>query len=302
MVPRMILLALAPLAAQVAQDARPPATWLDPDRGGPPGTSYHTFASKLAAGEVSYLIYLPPDYDTAAGRRYPVVYWLHGLGGNQRAGGKFVAELNAAIEAGKAPPMIAVLVNGLRDKFYCDSPDGKWPLESAIVKELIPHVDRTYRTMARRESRAVEGFSMGGYGAAHLGFKYPELFGIVGIMSGALLDTERMSAQNTPIFQNSFHGDKEFMRANDPFTIVRKNADAIRGRTAVRIAVGGEDALQVRDRAFHELLNELKVEHEFEVVPGVAHNSVKFYEALGDRAFGYYVRVLRVGGLGAEAR
>ena len=53
-----------------------------------------------------------------------------------------------------------------------------------IVKELTPHVDATYRTIARREDRAVEGFSMGGYGAAHLGFKYPEVFGIVGIMSG----------------------------------------------------------------------------------------------------------------------
>ena len=51
--------------------------------------------------------------------------------------------------------MIAVLVNGLRDKFYCDSPDGKWPLESVIVQELIPHIDTTYRTTGGEDFSAV---------------------------------------------------------------------------------------------------------------------------------------------------
>ena len=56
------------------------------------------------------------------------------------------------------------------------------------MKDLIPHIDATYRTIADRGSRWVEGFSMGGFGAAHLGFKYPEIFGAVSIMSGALFD------------------------------------------------------------------------------------------------------------------
>jgi endo-1,4-beta-xylanase len=180
----------------------------------------------------------------------------------------------------------------MRDRFYCDSPDGKSPVESVIVNELVPHVDRTYRTMAKRETRAVEGFSMGGYGAAHLGFKYPELFGIVGIMAGALIRADVMASQQSPIFRNSFGGDKVFMTANDPSTLVRANADAIRGKTTVRIAVGDRDSLQVRSQAFHELLAELKIEHEYEVVPGVTHNSGLFYDTLTERAFAYYEKAL----------
>src|ERR1035438_5393497 len=93
-------------------------------------------------------------------------------------------------EAGKIPEMIVVLVNGMKDSFYNDSPDGKWPVDSVIIKELIPHVDQTYRTIAGREGRAVEGFSMGGYGTAHLGFKHPDVFSVVSIRSGALTDSE----------------------------------------------------------------------------------------------------------------
>ncbi len=187
-------LLLAALASGLAaQPARPPAPWLDPDRSEPAGSRYATFPSQLAGGEVSYLIYLPPGYEAAPERRYPVVYWLHGLGGDQRRGAAFVTRLNLAIRNGRAPAMIAVLVNGLRDSFYCDSRDGRWPVESVIVKELIPHIDRAYRTLARREARAIEGYSMGGYGAAHLAFKFPEVFGLAGIMAGAALDFETVA-------------------------------------------------------------------------------------------------------------
>src|SRR5262249_14301593 len=81
--------------------------------------------------------------------------------------------------------------------------------------------------------------------------------------------------------------DPEYVEANNPFTLVRKNADAIRGRTAVRIAVGDQDNLQVRDKAFNELLNELKIDHEFELVPGIAHNGTAFYNKLGAAAFAW---------------
>jgi enterochelin esterase-like enzyme len=279
---------LATLA--LAQAPRPPASWLDPDKSEPAGTHYKTFSSRLAGGEVSYLISLPGTYETEQAQRYPVVYWLHGLGGNQRAGAKFVDQLNAAVRAGKAPAMIVVLVNGMRDAFYNDSPDGKWPIESVIVKELIPHIDKTYRTVPRRESRAVEGYSMGGYGAAHLGFKYPDLFGIVGVMAGALI--EPRAEVQPAVFEKMFGSDKAYVQANDPFALVRKNADAVRGRTAIRVSVGDQDGLQVRDKAFHDLLNELKIDHEWELVPGVAHNGSLFYEKLGERAFAYYQKAL----------
>ena len=142
-------------ATAIVALAQVPAAWLDPDKTEPACTHYRTFPSKLAGGDVSYLVYLPPTYESEPVARFPVVYWLHGLNGNQRAGAKFVEQLDLAIRAGKSPAMIAILVNGMKDAFYNDSPDAKWPVESVIIKELIPHVNKTYRTVPRRESRAM---------------------------------------------------------------------------------------------------------------------------------------------------
>ena len=62
--------------------------------------------------------------------------------------------------------MIVVLPNGLKDGWWVDMADGSQPVESVILKDLIPHVDATYRTISDRRGRAVEGFSMGAGGAA----------------------------------------------------------------------------------------------------------------------------------------
>jgi S-formylglutathione hydrolase FrmB len=131
--------------------------------------------------------------------------------------------------------MIAVLVNGMRDSLYCDSPDGKIPVESVIVKELVPHVDAAYRTVANRQGRSVEGFSMGGFGARRLGFKYPEVFGAVGMMAGVYQDVESVVLPRVPdIAQKMFGGDMQRARAANPSVLLEKNLAAIRGRTFVR--------------------------------------------------------------------
>ena len=294
---RSILPFFLAAAAAFAQPAQPgprpparPAQWVEPDRAEPAGTHYRTFASRLAKSDVSYQIYLPPDYDSAPNRRYPVIYWLHGYNGDQRSGLPFVRHLDTCIREGTIPPHIVVLPNGMRTWFYNDAPDGSMPVESVIVKELIPHVDATYRTVGTRDGRSIEGFSMGGYGAAHLGFKYPEVFHAVGIMSGALIPPETLAAtrEPVPIFAKMFGADMSRVVANDPFELARKNADALRGKTLIRVAVGGADSLLARNRAMHELLDELQIPHEFEVVPGIAHAAPRFYDALGERAFTRY--------------
>ena len=289
-----LLLTLVTASAQTPAEpnTQPNQSWADTNHTEPAGTHYRTFPSQLAGTEVSYLIYLPPDYQTNLSRRYPVVYWLHGYGGNPRAGAVFVTPLDAAIRAGKAPAMIVVLVNGMAASFYCDSPDGKKPVDSVIVKELIPHVDRTYRTIARREARAVEGFSMGGYGTAHLGFKHPDLFGLVSVRSGALTDSVEWGELKPPQGgrrKMMLAAPKDYFDATDLATQIRNNADAIRARSKVRIAVGSEDTLRPNNQALHEFLTQLKIEHEYEVVPGAAHDSRLVYKILGDREFSWYM-------------
>jgi len=75
---------------------------------------------------------------------------------------------------------------------------------------------------------------------------------------------------------------------------VKKNADAIRGKTAIRIAVGDQDKLMPYNQALHALLTELKIEHEYEVVPGVPHDSSRLYRTLGARAFAWYQKAWSV--------
>jgi enterochelin esterase-like enzyme len=289
------VLLMMPVLVAAEKKAAPsgPPVWLDPDRSEPAGAHYRTFKSQLVDSEVSYLIYLPPDYETNTARRYPVVYWLHGFGGNPRAGAAFVKPLDAAIRAGKAPAMIVVLVNGIAASFYCDSPNGKQPVDSMITKELIPHVDATYRTIAQRESRAVEGFSMGGYGAAHLGFKHPNLFGLVSIMSGAITDSVEWGPLKPPQGgrrEMMLKAEKSYFEANDLATVIRTNADVIRGNTQVRMAVGSEDSLRPNNQALHEFLQELKIEHDFEVIPGAGHDTKLVYEKLGERLLDWYLK------------
>jgi len=288
----MLLLAAAllTLAPQTPASAPPAeAAWLDPDRSEPPLTRYRTFSSRAAGGEVSYLIYLPHDYDTAPARRYPVVYWLHGVGGSQRGGATFVVHLDAAIRSGDTPPRIAVLVNGLRDSRYFDSHDGRRPVETVLIQDLLPHIDKTYRTVPRREARAVEGFSMGGFGAARLLFKYPDLFGAASIIAGALLDTDSVATTMHPeLFGKNFGSSKPYFHAGSPWVLAYQNAAAVRGRTRVRIGVGALDHLYERNLTFHEMLQRLGIDSEFFSVPGVAHNQRQFYEKLGPAAFRFY--------------
>ncbi|MCI0535123.1 MAG: alpha/beta fold hydrolase, partial [Verrucomicrobiales bacterium] len=271
-----------------------PAAWAEP-KAEPDGMKYRTFASKAAGTEVSYLIYLPPDYETAKAKRYPLFYWLHGRGGSQTAASQLVKRLDPAIRAGKAPPMIVVGINGLKTSSFVDRADGSAPVQTVIVKELIPHVDATYRTIASREGRAIEGFSMGGAGAPKIGFKYPELFGAVSILAGALHDLESYKTRGTA-FQDIYGGKDDYYEANNPWKLVELNADKIRGRTAVRIVVGGKDGLLGRNTEFHQLLDKLKIAHDFTVVPDAPHSPSPVFDGLGDQTWKYYAQAFKAGG------
>lgn len=142
------------------------------------------FESASAGGPVSVHVYLPRAYDDEPGRRFPTVYWLHGMGGGLAGIPPLAARHDRAIAAGLVPPHVVVFVNGLESGMYCDSKDGRSPVESMIVRDLVPWIDANYRTVARREGRILDGFSMGGYGAARLGFAHVGVFGAVS-MAGA---------------------------------------------------------------------------------------------------------------------
>jgi enterochelin esterase-like enzyme len=292
-----LLLCAAQLHAQNAapQPGRrpmPTPAWLDPNHEAPNGTQYKTFQSKVINQEVNYLIYLPPGYDKETEKRYPVIYWLHGMGGNIRAGAMmFVPALDAAIKDGSMPPAIVVLPNGMVNAFYCDTVEGPHPVESVIIKDLMPHIDETYRTIPKREARIIQGFSMGGYGAGHLGFKYPELFGTVIINAGALLDPDGPMNATGPM-AHVFGNDAARRKAEHPRELARKNAEQLRGRTRISIGCGSIDNLLRYNQDLDRVLTELNLEHTYETLPDVPHNAALYYKKMGEHMFDVHKQAL----------
>lgn len=274
-----------------------------------PRVSFHTFDSPAARTKVSYHLYTPAAYDRDPNRRFPVVYWLHGSGGGLPGIRALAARFDAAIEAGRAPPCLVVFVNGLPEGMYVDSKDGATPVESVIVKDLLPHVDATHRTVATREGRVLEGFSMGGYGAARLGFKFPALFGAVSMMGAGPMQEElvqppRAGRQRAAeVLAKVFGGDQAYFRAASPRTLAQQNAVLIGAGVLVRQVIGGADETFANNAAFHEHMTRLKIPHEWIVLPGVGHDAPRVLDALGTSNWAFYRRAFdRVGAAPAQAR
>jgi S-formylglutathione hydrolase FrmB len=259
-----------------------------------PRVSYQTFHSPAAGTRVSYHLYTPAAYAQADGRRYPVVYWLHGSGGGGAGIEPLSRRVDAAIAAGRVPPMLVVFVNGLRMGMYVDWKNGTVPMETVIVRDLIAHIDATHRTIVTRQGRLLDGFSMGGYGAARLGFKYPELFASVSIMGAGpmqetLTRTPRASGQRAEdLLDVVYGGDQANFRAVSPRRHAAENAARIARESRVRVVIGDRDETYENNRAFHEHLGALGIPHEWIVLPGVGHNPMAVLQALGDRHWAFY--------------
>jgi endo-1,4-beta-xylanase len=274
-----------------------PMEWLDPDHSEPAHTHYRTFHSRTINGDASYLIYLPPDYDRDSDTRYPVLYELHSSGGTPAREARSATPMfDRAIRTGKIPPMIIVYPNGLRGAtMYSDTKDGEFPVESVIIKDLIPHIDATYRTIAARAGRALDGFSMGGFGAAHLGLKYPELFGVISIQAPPLLGPEL--TQPLPrrawskIFAMTMGGDLAYFRENDPFALTVKNADRLRDGSFIRIIshIENQHWLAPQCEKLHQVLMEHTIPHQFLYLCNVkAHSPEQVAQTLGDAGLMFF--------------
>jgi enterochelin esterase-like enzyme len=284
---------LRPVQAQAppsaARIAELPEQWVDPVTDAPPGTTYHLFetASRGKGTKGSYLICVPPSYEKEPARRYPVVYWLHGGFGNARQGAWTVEHLDRGIRSGLVPETIIVLAQALPVGWYVNSKDGKRPVEDVVIKDLIPHIDATFRTLARRESRGIEGMSMGGYGALHLGMKHPNLFGAISAVAPAIL--RDLSDEPKERTFDTFFDDEAYYDANGPWALARENAAALRRGCVIRLLAGDQDArLRSAITSFAELLTQLGIPHQFSEVKGVGHVYKDIVGGLGDEGFAFW--------------
>lgn len=261
-----------------------------------PRLQQRTFASPAAKTNVSYFIYTPEVYSTERERRLPVLYWLHGSGGGLSGLRPLVNYFDSAIRAGKIPPMIIVFPNGMATSMWCDSKDGRVPMETVVIKELVPHIDATFRTLATREGRLIEGFSMGGYGAARLGFKYPDLFATVSILGGGPLQEEfdsKTAPRSHPreareLMNSVYGGEQKCFKAQSPWVLAEQNAGELRSKTRVRQVIGDRDTTLGNNRKFDARLTQLKIPHTFTMLPGVDHNAMQVLDALGESNWEFY--------------
>lgn len=159
-------------------------------------------------------VYTPAGYETS-GKRYPVFYLLHGMGGDENAWselGRMAQIMDNLIAQGKAEPMIVVMTNG---NAALEAAPGESSLGFAVPSmnlpktmegsfetafpEVVKFVDRVYRTQAAKKDRAIAGLSMGGFHSMHISKQFPDMFNYIGLFSAAIMPNKDVKS---PIYDD----------------------------------------------------------------------------------------------------
>jgi putative tributyrin esterase len=204
---------------------------------------------------------------------FPVLYLLHGAYGRFSDWHRKTTDNQLLHKMADTYNIIIVTPEGETFSFYLDSPDNTGSMfESHIIKEVIPYIDAQYRTIARKEGRAITGLSMGGHGALYLSTRHPELFAAAGSMSGAVdmgSLLERDSAEHIKGLMTTVFGkdnaNVEMYRRHAVIGMVDKMKD---NNLPLIIDCGTEDYLLEANRELHRRLLYRKIPHEYTERPG----------------------------------
>lgn len=258
-----------------------------------------TFESKANKTTVGYNILLPVVYGVDKERRFPVVYLLHGgRPGSEAKHLRMAPFVNDAIEKKLIPPAIYVFVNGGPVSHY----DYPTPLKhlgenfetkgnTTFVKELIPHIDKTYRTIDERKGRVVEGYSQGGRGALRTAFCYPELFSAASAGSAGLA-TEWRIQQNGGKESNYL----QFTPGDDAYTLAATYAGRMKKFPMKVLLYSGNSKKDFNwegNVAYSKFLDSLRVKHEHLLIPECGHSTQQAYTISGARLFQFLAPILR---------
>lgn len=239
-------------------------------------------SSATLARKWSYAVYLPSGYDTET-LRYPVLYLLHGNGQtlfDWANSGHIQATADAMMAAGDIPPAIIVMPDAGTTWFV----DRKEKMESAVMHDLIPDVERTFRTLTTREGRFVGGLSMGGFGAMRFALKYPEMFGAAALLSPAIYESdppETSSVRRVGVFGAPDFDLQVWKSLNYPALWDAYLAKKL--PVPMYIVSGDDDEFFIEGDAtkFYELLRRNKQPAELRIVNGT-HSWAVWESTIGD--------------------
>ena len=226
--------------------------WVNPDIQEMEGLRHRILKSTALKREVGYVVWTPAGYAQNPGKRYPVIYFLHGMGGNETSdAAAFSGYVSTAIRDGLLPPVICVFPNGGVSGYRGD-------VEQMIIDELIPAVDHDYRTTAKAQSRVLTGFSMGGTGSVYLSVMHPELFCAAGSMGGGF----RVNDQLLPTIESAI---PVWKRNNYGFFFVN-----------------GDNDRPEAFKDFADILDKNGIKNHSMILPDTGHDLGKYYkESLG---------------------
>lgn len=272
-------------------------SWTTPDAE-VPRVAYLTFESEVAQARVSLHVFVPEPYSRDPDLVLPVVYYLHGTGAGTSGIGPLTQRFAHAMQRGDMPLALVVYPFGHEMSLWIDSHDGRVPMETVVVTELVPFVDASYRTLATPEGRLVEGFSMGGYGAARYGFAHHEVFGSISVLAGGPLQPDFTEGPRTNrearerLLDELFGGDMSNFYDVSPWNQAEVHARALRDGRPIQIVVGERDELRPNNVAFSQRVDDLGISHDYIDIPGVGHDAPALVDGMGEARWAFYRRAL----------
>jgi S-formylglutathione hydrolase FrmB len=259
----------------------------------PSGVTHLTYHSAIMNVDIGYNIYLPPQYATQPTQRFPVIYFLHGIGGNENSNPSITAALDSMIRVGTVKPMIVVFPNGGLNSKYMDAQPGtpaygSYMVESTIIKELIPYVDSNYRTIERQQGRAVQRFSMGGGGCERFGFKFPQLFSSIFCFAPAIDQiASNVLTKDPALMANLYNNNTSLFQNNSVWGLSTGNAVNING-LPIHVVVGSADSLLSGNQQMDRQLTSLGIAHDpLQIISGIGHDLGRLTSNIGNDNFNF---------------